>query len=350
MPITLVTGTPGCGKTALVVSMILEEARKGRPVWCNGIPDLDAPHELLEHPRRWHEEGVVPDGSLIVLDEVQTHWRQAAPGSRIPDDIAALETHRHRGLDFIIITQGPRLVHSNVRALVGRHIHLRNVGVLGRWWYEWPEVGDTDSFKSAPIKRRYKLPAEVFARYKSATVHIKPARPIPPALIAAVGALLVLAALVVYIYRSFSSRLSPEATPAPAPAASAPARVMAGQGGVTSQVVFKAGQGWRPSTREPYDGLGVHLVGSVGEVLMFAVTLPHAGGRVAQFLSSAQLLRAGYTIRVDAPCSVTLWHGEHERRVTCDQPQLAAARSNAAAAPAGPASVPSGAKLQAASL
>lgn len=38
--ITIITGTPGSGKTALVVDMMMDEVRKGRKVFTFGIPDL----------------------------------------------------------------------------------------------------------------------------------------------------------------------------------------------------------------------------------------------------------------------------------------------------------------------
>ena len=44
--ITLITGVPGSGKTALVVQMIIEELKKGRVIYCVGIPDLIAHHKI----------------------------------------------------------------------------------------------------------------------------------------------------------------------------------------------------------------------------------------------------------------------------------------------------------------
>lgn len=186
--ITLITGAPGTGKSAACVSMLFELS-KGRPVFVDGIPDLAVEHTPID-ARQWPQ--AVPDGALVVIDEVQRVWRPTGPGSRIPEDIAALETHRHRGLDFIVITQHPKLVHSNVRNLVGRHVHLRDLGILGRYWYEWPEAGDPGSFRSAPVKKKYRLPKKVFGAYKSATEHIKPARSVPPALIVFAVAMVVL--------------------------------------------------------------------------------------------------------------------------------------------------------------
>ena len=131
--ITLITGAPGAGKTAALVDL-LTQLGKDRAIYCHGIPELSIDHQELVDPATWPD--TVPDGSIVVIDEVQTIWRPSGPGQRIPDHIAKLETHRHRGLDFYIITQGPNLAHSNVRALVGRHIPLRVIGFLGRWCYE----------------------------------------------------------------------------------------------------------------------------------------------------------------------------------------------------------------------
>lgn len=178
--ITLITGVPGSGKTCALVDL-LSELAQGRALFVDGIPDLKIPHVPLPDPHKWHLE--VPDGGAIVIDEVQRVWRPSRQA--VPEDIAQLETHRHRGLDFFIVTQNPSLVHSNVRALVGRHVHLRDNGVLGRWWYEWPECCPTPStsYKAAPVRKKYTLSKKAQALYTSASIHIKPIRSIPRALI-----------------------------------------------------------------------------------------------------------------------------------------------------------------------
>jgi zona occludens toxin len=178
--ITLITGVPGSGKTCALVDLLCELA-VGRALFVDGIPDLKIPHVPMGDVHRWHEE--VPDGAAIVIDEVQRVWRPSR--QKVPDDIAQLETHRHRGLDFFIVTQNPSLVHANVRALVGRHVHLRDNGVLGRWWYEWPECCPTpsSSYKAAPVKKQYRLSKKAQALYTSASMHIKPIRSIPRALV-----------------------------------------------------------------------------------------------------------------------------------------------------------------------
>lgn len=206
--ITIITGAPGTGKSAALVSL-LKQLAKGRAIYCNGIPDLKIDHQELKDPNDWHNE--VPDGSIIVIDEVQRVWRPRGPGQKVPPDIAALETHRHRGIDFYIVTQGPRLVDSNVRALVGRHVHLRDIGILGRYWYEWPECNDqcATAWKNAPIKKRYRLPKAIFSEYKSATEHIKPIRSFPTMLVVMVLALIVTAGLAYRTWGTIAAKINP---------------------------------------------------------------------------------------------------------------------------------------------
>ena len=213
--ITLITGAPGAGKTAALVLMLQELlAASGRQIYVNGIPDLKIPHEVLAEPDKWHE--TVPDGAVIIIDEVQNVWRPRGPGQPVPDHVKKLETHRHRGIDFYIITQGPNLVDGNVRALVGRHVHLRDIGFLGRWWYEWPECADNcrTSWKNAPIKKKYKLPKKIFGQYKSASLHVKPIRSFPKMFIIAMIALVVAVALSWRVYSSLKDKISPPAAAA----------------------------------------------------------------------------------------------------------------------------------------
>lgn len=226
--ITLITGAPGAGKTNALVSLLAELA-EGRALYVSGIPDLQVPHVVLDDPTKWHE--VVEDGGAVVIDEVQRVWRPNR--SKISDDIAALETHRHRGIDFFIVTQGPNLVHQNVRALVGRHVHLRDTGITGRWWYEWPECCDnvTSGWKQAPLKKHYSLDKKAQALYTSASKHVKPIRSFPKVLLLLVAVLVGIAVLGWRTYDRFAPRMAEAQTlgqPKPSTPASAPAAPPAG--------------------------------------------------------------------------------------------------------------------------
>lgn len=262
--LTLITGAPGSGKSAALVSMLSELATDGRQLYVNGIPDLKVDHQPLDEPDKWHE--VVPDGSVIIIDEVQRVWRPRGPGQKVPEHVALLETHRHRGLDFYIITQGPNLVDSNVRALVGRHVHLRDLGILGRWWYEWPECADNcrTAWKNAPIKKRYRLPKKIFGQYKSASIHVKPVRSVPWMLAVMVVALLTVAVMSWMAYTSISARMNPAPVHQPksveqgvsGPSVSVPPPV-AEPAFIDDRIAFIPRVANRPETAPAYDALRV---------------------------------------------------------------------------------------------
>jgi zona occludens toxin len=211
--ITLFTGAPGAGKTAALVDLLMREY-SGRAIYADGLDGLALGHEPLD-ASQWPT--TVPDGALIVIDEVQRVWRPRGAGAAVPASVAALETHRHRGLDFLITTQGPGLLDKNVRALVGRHVHIRDAGILGRYWYEWPECNEgASSWKTAVNKRRWSLPKAAFGQYKSASIHTVPVRTVPRALIViGVAAVLALAAFGYFYGRV----LHPPVTPLPSPVA-----------------------------------------------------------------------------------------------------------------------------------
>lgn len=183
--LTLITGSPGNGKTALAVKMASEV--KNRPIFVMGIPDLKIPHQPVPPVGEWtslqpsEEDANIlkpvftfPPNSIIIIDEAQNVYRPRAAGSKVPDIVAAFETHRHAGIDFWLITQHPSLLDSNVRRLLARHIHIRATA-FGRYRHEWPECGDPDNRASRELSRtdRYKPPKGVFGLYKSAETHTK---------------------------------------------------------------------------------------------------------------------------------------------------------------------------------
>lgn len=256
--ITMFTGVPGAGKTAALVDL-LRTLGKDRAIYSRGLEGLTLPHFDVD-PLEWHK--TVPDGSIIVVDEVQEFWRPRSSGAKVPDCIAELETHRHKGIDFFVTTQHPGLIDANVRSLVGRHVHIRDVGLLGRWWYEWPEAANVQQYKNAPTQRRYKLPKDVFSLYKSASIHTTPVRSFPRAVMW-LGLLIVLfLAGLAYAYHSIGNKLAP---PGPSSTASQAARVysagngMAGLPITAASIVdsFKPRIPSRADTAPAYDALRV---------------------------------------------------------------------------------------------
>jgi len=189
------------GKSALAVSMLVDQY-KGRPLFTN-IKGLTLDHSKLPLLEEWtveekNDQGTsefhftFPPGAIVVIDECQQFFRPRANGSKVPPYVSAFETHRHKGLDFILITQGSGLVDSNIKKLVkgGLHIFLKS-SYIGRYRYEKSEVINEDdkSSYSLAAKRKYKLPTHVYPLYKSAELHTKPPRAkLPLAAYALVGA------------------------------------------------------------------------------------------------------------------------------------------------------------------
>jgi len=218
-PITLITATGGGGKTALAVSMIQEAIEKGRPVFQLGIPELKLPYIPTPPVKEWTEMRVdaedpdqnelpyftFPENALIVLDEAQRIFRVRAPSAKVPDHVAAFETLRHTGVTFLLMTQNPTFLDTHIRKLVGQHIHLRDVGLLGRWYYEWPECGEVERYTTAPIKKKWTLPKASFPLYKSASLHIKRKYSVPPAMLALIVCVLLFA---FFVWRGYGAVLN----------------------------------------------------------------------------------------------------------------------------------------------
>lgn len=197
--ITIITGTPGAGKTLYCIQKLLQPlvgthvpqdvdgvtTMHPRTIYTN-INGLQLDHELIdggdnEGLRSWHEWA--KPGSVIVFDEVQKVWPPRANGSKVPDDIMGLETHRHMGVDFILITQGPMLIDRNLHMLAGRHLHVRRVaGLPFANIYEWDAMSRGLNYKAAITQHKYWYNKAVYKLYKSSSLHTKQPRSIPAVL------------------------------------------------------------------------------------------------------------------------------------------------------------------------
>lgn len=189
--LTLITGPTGGGKTALVVSWLAEI--KDRPIFSMGIPELTLEFQPVPPVAEWTEMRpaeedpsllqpyfTFPAGSVVVLDEAQRVFRPRAAGSKVPPEVAAFETRRHTGSDFVLITQAPHLLDVNLRKLVTRHVHIYDT-FLGRYKLEWVGIGDPENKASREIasRERFKPPPKSFGLYKSAELHTKIVRKYP---------------------------------------------------------------------------------------------------------------------------------------------------------------------------
>lgn len=203
--IYLVTGVPGAGKTLYALSTLVDKllsekikhadgTETERRLVIDGIPHLVKPHELMApaddslegQPIRGQGDGVwnwyewCKPGDLLVIDEVQRHWRPRGMSTKPPQEIKMLETHRHLGVDFVIITQNPMLIDQNVRRLVGRHQHIRRLfGMARAVIYDWDGCSvDVNRTKSASTSM-WGYPKKAYALYKSSELHTKQKQKIP---------------------------------------------------------------------------------------------------------------------------------------------------------------------------
>lgn len=216
MTITVITGTPGSGKTLLAIEKHLrglvgtsveetneagELVKHPRTIYTN-INGLLLDHELIEAGPAWvssvRDQQVVwsqgpgtalglhnwhewaPPGAVICFDEFQRAWPPRANGSHVPPDISALDTHRHKGVDFILITQNVMNADRHIHGLTNVHYHVRRMGNLGAALvYEWDHCSRTLMYSKAFTKKPWRYDRSVFKLYTSARVHTKQKRPLP---------------------------------------------------------------------------------------------------------------------------------------------------------------------------
>jgi len=191
--IHLITGLPGNGKTLFTLATVKALAEKeNRPVYYARIKGLKLPWTLID-PFEWYR---CPAGSIVVIDECQRSDDPSDPkspslfgvrkrGETVPRWAAELETHRHLGIDLVLVTQHPMLLHLNVRRLSNRHVHLfRLFGSQKSRVFQWATVQERcDKDQAGAEPTFFAFPSDVFELYKSAEVHTVKRR-IPPVIFA----------------------------------------------------------------------------------------------------------------------------------------------------------------------
>lgn len=175
MPLKLITGKPGTGKTLGTIAEVRELVKKEpRPVYYHGIPELSESlgwHQLQD-PQKWYE---CPHGSIIIIDEVQKLWRARPAGSQVPIPVQEIETHRHRGHDLYWMTQDAGLTDQNIRKFVDKHVHYKRIfGLEASTRYVWNQrvarVENNSDYHDA-LDEKFLFPKDVYKLYKSADVH-----------------------------------------------------------------------------------------------------------------------------------------------------------------------------------
>lgn len=127
------TGQPGHGKTLHAVEKLLEFKAKGRVVYACNVRQFDYEKTGVlpmtpEQFRDWMN--FLPDGAVALVDEAYEHGMlpKRPPGAPVPPHVQELAKHRHRGLDFIFVSQSPdKQCDVFVQDLIERHVHVRRM-------------------------------------------------------------------------------------------------------------------------------------------------------------------------------------------------------------------------------
>ena len=196
--IEMQTGLPGACKTLYTLDRIEAlRLKSGRPVfYVKRDQDDDTAPGVVELTLDWAPITVdqwphCPPNSIVVIDECQK-----VPGFRPrPTNVApptwcepAMETHRGKGIDLVLICQHPSQLHVGIRRLVGRHLHaVRKFGFQVSTIHEWGFSKDNcDKSRSDSQQHLYKFNKKAYKYYKSAEVHTHKAR-LPPKVVGLVA-------------------------------------------------------------------------------------------------------------------------------------------------------------------
>lgn len=234
--IYLITGLPGNGKTLYALAWVKAKAEKeGRAVFYDRIKGLKLPWTRI-NAFEWDK---APPNSIVVIDECQQSDNPADPksptlfgvrqrGAPVPAWAAGLETHRHKGIDLVLITQDPMLLDAHDRKLVQTHWHvIRTFGLARATVHEFngcrPNVANS---RSGSQRHEWAYPKDAYQWYESAEVHTGKAR-VPMRIWLLLSLPFIIGALVWYAWTRYlspsrASVVAPVSGAASAPPASQP--------------------------------------------------------------------------------------------------------------------------------
>jgi len=145
-------GTPGSGKSYDAVNRIIDNLKKGRVVYTNirgmfddvqkealsvltglSLPQLEGLMFCLTDDEVKHCWDIVKDGSMVVIDEVQNYFSNRDWQTEKNKSFASwCSTHRHHGIDIVLLTQHIDRVDAAVRSMVEWTYKYRKNNMFGK--------------------------------------------------------------------------------------------------------------------------------------------------------------------------------------------------------------------------
>ncbi|WP_019520303.1 zonular occludens toxin domain-containing protein [Faucicola boevrei] len=142
-----------------------------------------------------------PDGSIIVIDEVQLVEPYDNLKDRNNKVVQDLTIHRHRGFDFYFLTQAPVLLHPTIKVLIGIHYHLTKPYGWKTKVYQWGSTRDYPNTMVNKINCERKFdftpPKYIFKLYKSTTINTHQKR-VPYKMIVALVVFLIICFYIIF--------------------------------------------------------------------------------------------------------------------------------------------------------
>jgi len=219
--IFLFTGQPRASKTLNALKFVKEDDLfQGRDVYYYNIQILD--HDFfanwkeltLDQALNWFD---LPDGSIIVIDEVQKIFPSRSGKDKMQAAVSRLDTHGHNGFDFIFISQHPMLIDTGLRRQVQTHYNFERVfGMESSRRLSWETCIDEPRkdwhARNEADKKRIKFDKKYYGKYKSASIH-KVKKSVPKQLYILVFLLIFTFSLFGYLAYSLTSEKDEPTTP-----------------------------------------------------------------------------------------------------------------------------------------
>ena len=174
--IYLFTGAIGASKTLNAIKFVSEDEKfKDRQVYYFNISELSLDWKKIDNLSDCRNWMSLPDKSVIFIDECQDAFPPRKVGSDVPKYISSMNTSRHRGIDFILITQHPTLFDSQLRKLVNQHIHIERRFQADRAiHFRWEKcINNPDDYhaRKDALETTVTIDKKYFDIYKSAVEH-----------------------------------------------------------------------------------------------------------------------------------------------------------------------------------